>query len=54
MPDQLDIQLLHALQIDGRALFSLIADVLGVSHQTIARRYNRLRSAGMLRGQAIG
>ncbi len=53
MPDQLDIQLLHALQIDGRASFSLIADVLGVSDQTIARRYNRLRSAGMLRVRGL-
>ena len=53
MPDQLDIQLLHALQIDGRAPFSLIADVLGVSDQTIARRYNRLRTAGMLRVRGL-
>ena len=53
MPDQLDIQLLHALQIDGRASFSLIADVLGVSDQTIARRYGRLRSAGMLRVRGL-
>ena len=53
MPDQLDIQLLHALQIDGRASFSLIADVLGVSDQTIARRYNRMRSAGMLRVRGL-
>ena len=53
MPDQLDIQLLHALQIDGRASFSLIADVLGVSDQTIARRYSRLRSAGMLRVRGL-
>ena len=53
MSDQLDIQLLHALQIDGRASFSLIADVLGVSDQTIARRYNRLRTAGMLRVRGL-
>ena len=29
---------MHALQINGRASFSLIAEVLGVSDQTIARR----------------
>ena len=49
MPDLLDIQLVHALQLDGRASFSLIGEVLGVSDQTIARRYSRLRSAGLLR-----
>ena len=53
MPDLLDTQLLHALQIDGRAPFSLIAGVLGVSDQTIARRYSRLRSAGMLRVRGL-
>jgi DNA-binding Lrp family transcriptional regulator len=49
MPDLLDVQLVHALQLDGRAPFSLIGEVLGVSDQTIARRYSRLRSAGLLR-----
>ena len=53
MADRLDTQLVHALQIDGRAPFSLIAGVLGVSDQTIARRYNRLRSAGMLRVRGL-
>lgn len=47
--DRLDRQLLHALQLNGRAPFSRIAEVLGVSDQTIARRYGRLRSAGALR-----
>ncbi|MBV9795099.1 MAG: AsnC family transcriptional regulator [Actinobacteria bacterium] len=49
----LDIQLLYALQLDGRAPFSLIGEVLGVSDQTIARRYNRLRSAGLLRVRGL-
>ncbi|MFD4603057.1 Lrp/AsnC family transcriptional regulator [Streptomyces sp. NPDC058464] len=40
--DPLDLQLLHALQLDGRAPFSRIATVLGVSDQTVARRYRRL------------
>jgi DNA-binding Lrp family transcriptional regulator len=40
--DGLDLRLLHALETDGRAAFSRIADVLGVSDQTIARRYRRL------------
>lgn len=50
--DGLDRQLLQALQINGRAPFSRIAEVLGVSDQTIARRYGRLRSAGSL--QVLG
>ena len=47
--DELDQQLLQALQLNGRAPFSRIAEVLGVSDQTIARRYTRLRSSGALR-----
>ncbi|TDQ01219.1 Lrp/AsnC family transcriptional regulator [Labedaea rhizosphaerae] len=49
MVDSLDAELLHALQLDGRAPFSRIAEVLEVSEQTVARRYRRLRSAGVLR-----
>ncbi|MER7027924.1 MULTISPECIES: Lrp/AsnC family transcriptional regulator [Streptomyces] len=45
----MDLALVHALQIDGRAPFSRIAAVLGVSDQTIARRYRRLRSSGAVR-----
>ena len=47
--DELDRAIVHALHIDGRAPFSRIASVLGVSDQTVARRYRRLRSAGSLR-----
>ena len=47
--DGLDRSIVHALHIDGRAPFSRIASVLGVSDQTVARRYSRLRSAGSLR-----
>jgi DNA-binding Lrp family transcriptional regulator len=47
--DDLDRGLAHALQLDGRASFSTIASVLGVSDQTIARRYRKLRSSGVLR-----
>jgi DNA-binding Lrp family transcriptional regulator len=53
MPDLLDTQLLHALQLDGRAPFSRIADVLGVSDQTIARRYSRLHDARRLRVRGL-
>jgi DNA-binding Lrp family transcriptional regulator len=47
--DELDRQLAQCLGVDGRASFAAIAEVLGVSDQTVARRYRRLRSAGALR-----
>ncbi|MFE7625384.1 Lrp/AsnC family transcriptional regulator [Streptomyces sp. NPDC057509] len=47
--DALDLRLLHALQLDGRAPFSRIADVLGVSDRTVARRFGKLRAAGIAR-----
>ncbi|NUO98101.1 MAG: Lrp/AsnC family transcriptional regulator [Nonomuraea sp.] len=47
--DELDRGLLHALQVDGRASFSRIAEVLGVSDQRVARRYRRLRATGLVR-----
>lgn len=51
--DRLDAKLLHALELDARAPFSRIAAVLGVSDQTIARRYRRLRSRAGLRVVAV-
>jgi DNA-binding Lrp family transcriptional regulator len=47
--DALDRRLIQALQLDPRMPFSRIADVLGVSDQTIARRYTRLRTEGYVR-----
>ena len=47
--DELDRQLVQCLGVDGRASFSAVAEVLAVSDQTVARRYRRLRSAGLLR-----
>lgn len=47
--DKVDRDLAHALQIDGRVQFNRIAEVLGVSDSTVARRYHRLYSAGLLR-----
>jgi DNA-binding Lrp family transcriptional regulator len=47
--DRIDNQLLHALMIDARAPFSLLADVIGTSEQTVARRYRRLQDAGTVR-----
>ncbi|MFC0114972.1 Lrp/AsnC family transcriptional regulator [Kibdelosporangium aridum] len=53
--DETDHALIHALNIDGRAPFSKIADVLGLSDQTVARRYRRLRSTQAVRvvGQTV-
>ncbi|WP_433257836.1 Lrp/AsnC family transcriptional regulator [Streptosporangium sp. CA-135522] len=47
--DAMDYALVHALQIDGRASFRTIADVLHVSEHTVARRYRKLRAHGVLR-----
>ncbi len=47
--DDVDRGLVHALQLDGRAPMRTIGRVLGVSENTAARRYQRLRTAGVLR-----
>jgi hypothetical protein len=49
MVDVIDRGLVHALQLDGRAPYSRIGEVLGVSTQTVARRFNRLRAEAGLR-----
>ncbi|MCX4704797.1 Lrp/AsnC family transcriptional regulator [Streptomyces sp. NBC_01352] len=51
--DHLDLQLLDALEVNGRASFSRIGAVLGVSDQTVARRYRRLWAEGGLRVVAV-
>ncbi|WP_461037009.1 Lrp/AsnC family transcriptional regulator [Streptomyces mayteni] len=51
--DELDRRLVHALQLDGRAAFTRVGEVLGVSHQTVARRYRSLRAAGVLRVRGL-
>ncbi|MER5526394.1 AsnC family transcriptional regulator [Streptomyces sp. NPDC002677] len=51
--DELDLRLLSALEVDGRASFSRIGAVLGVSDQTIARRYRRLCADAGLRVVAV-
>ncbi|MGK5683586.1 Lrp/AsnC family transcriptional regulator [Actinoplanes sp. URMC 104] len=47
--DDLDRQVTHALRINGRAGYREIGAVLGVSDQTVARRYRRLRAGAGLR-----
>src|SRR5258708_7542057 len=48
-PDETDRGLIHALHIDARAPFSQIGSALGVSTQTVARRYQSLRAKASLR-----
>ncbi|MET7652642.1 AsnC family transcriptional regulator [Streptomyces sp. NPDC005486] len=51
--DGLDLRLLSALEVNGRASFSTLGGVLGVSDQTVARRYRRLRAEAGLRVVAV-
>ena len=52
--DRLDRQILQGLRLAPRVPFARLATVLEVSEQTVARRYQRMRTAGLLRvfGQA--
>ncbi|MCW2526175.1 MAG: transcriptional regulator, AsnC family [Pseudonocardiales bacterium] len=50
---QLDQQIIRSMQLSPRAPFSLIARVLEVSEQTVARRYRRLRAEGLIRIVAV-
>src|SRR5690349_5264579 len=45
--DELDHQLLHALTLDARVPFARFAQLVDVSEQTVARRFRRLRAAGV-------
>ncbi len=47
--DALDVGLIHCLQLDGRVPFRRVAEVLGVSEQTVARRYRALLADGVVR-----
>jgi DNA-binding Lrp family transcriptional regulator len=44
-----DGKILHALQLAPRASFRRIGEVIGAPEQTVARRYRRMRSDGVLR-----
>lgn len=49
MVDALDRRIIHSLQCAPRAPFAVLAEVLGVSEQTVGRRYRRLRDEGVAR-----
>lgn len=51
--DHADRALIRALQLAPRGSFSAIGEVLGLSEQTIARRYRRLCREGVLRIVAV-
>ncbi|MFW0797286.1 Lrp/AsnC family transcriptional regulator [Gordonia sp. CPCC 205515] len=47
MPDDLDYQIVHALQVAPRAPWGVIGDVAGVSAATASRRWERLVDSGL-------
>lgn len=47
--DDVDRGMVHALMVDARAPMARFGEVLGVSARTAARRYARLRTAGIVR-----
>ena len=47
--DVLDRQILYTVQLGPRASFSDLGAALGVSEQTVARRYRRMHAAGVVR-----
>ncbi|WP_329363283.1 AsnC family transcriptional regulator [Streptomyces sp. NBC_00669] len=47
--DTVDRQILHALVVEPRIAFRTLAELVGVSDQTAARRYRRLRESAGLR-----
>lgn len=51
--DDLDRSIVRALQVAPRGSFSRFADTMGTSEQTVARRYRRLRAAGVVRVTAV-
>ncbi|WP_375491743.1 Lrp/AsnC family transcriptional regulator [uncultured Jatrophihabitans sp.] len=51
--DAVDRKILQALQISPRLPFALLAQVLDLSEQTVARRYRRLHREGVMRVTAV-
>ena len=49
IPDHLDRQIIHAIRVDPRLSFAVVAQALDVSEQTIARRFRRMESSGLMR-----
>ncbi len=51
--DELDINIIRALQRDARANFADIAKNCGVSVDTVSKRYKRLRRLGVTKGTTV-
>ncbi len=51
--DEIDLQIIEALQKDGREAFAQIAERLSVSPGMIRQRYNRLVELGILKVVAV-
>lgn len=51
--DELDVNIIRALQKDARTNFTDIARTYNVSVDTISKRYRRLRKTGVARGTTI-
>jgi DNA-binding Lrp family transcriptional regulator len=49
MIDRVDRQIIHSLQCSPRAPLAVLAQVVGVSEQTVGRRYRKLREGGVIR-----
>jgi DNA-binding Lrp family transcriptional regulator len=48
--DHTDIDILSALQMDGRASFNTLAETLGLSVATVSKRVHKLEGLGVLTG----
>ncbi|GAA3641254.1 AsnC family transcriptional regulator [Kineosporia mesophila] len=51
--DDLDQKLIHALRLDPRIPFARFSSLTGVSEQTVARRFRRLREHGVVRVMGV-
>jgi Lrp/AsnC family transcriptional regulator, regulator for asnA, asnC and gidA len=47
-PDEIDLEIIKHLRIDSRLPFRNIGDKLGISPDTISRRYQRLKEGGVI------
>lgn len=47
--DEIDLGIIHCIQLDGRVAFRRVAAAVGISEQTVARRFRRMRSDGIIR-----
>jgi Lrp/AsnC family transcriptional regulator for asnA, asnC and gidA len=48
-----DVQILTELMVDARTPFSHIAKKIGVSHQTVRNRYERMKKEGIIKACSV-